>query len=103
MQIQLINKSGWDGICLKDGSNSVPALGLAKEHILGFDYKISIEMIQSCLGTYGKVQLELLDDVFEDSEDSKETNALGVYAGIVKMNSDIPQLLPMDGRRVETN
>ena len=69
--------------------------------IEGCDYKISEEMILSWLGTYGEVQSELVEDVFEDSDDSEGTNATGIYSVRVKLNCDIPQLLPMDGRRVK--
>ena len=39
--------------------------------------------------------------MFEDGEDSEGENATGIYSVKVKLNYNIPQLLPMDGRRVK--
>ena len=39
--------------------------------IEGCDYKISEEMLLSWLAEYGEVQSELVEDVFDDSEDSE--------------------------------
>lgn len=69
--------------------------------IEGCDYKISEDMILSWLASYGEIKSELVEDVFEDSEDSEGTNATGVYSVKIKLMNDIPQLLPMDGRRVK--
>ena len=69
--------------------------------IEGCDYKISEDMILSWLTPYGDIKSELVEDVFEDSEDSEGTNATGVYSVKMRLTSDIPQLLPMDGRRVK--
>ena len=67
----------------------------------GCDYRIEAEMILKWLGKYGEVKSDLVEDVFEDGEDSEGENATGIYSVKVKMNHNIPQLLPMDGRRVK--
>ena len=69
--------------------------------IEGCDYKISEEMLLSWLAEYGEVQSELVEDVFEDSEDSEGENATGTYSIQIKLNSLIPNFLPFDGRRVK--
>ena len=69
--------------------------------IEGCDYKITEDMILSWLAAYGTIQSELVEDVFEDSEDSEGTNATGIYSVKIKLANDIPQLLPMDGRRIK--
>ena len=67
----------------------------------GCDYRVEAEMILKWLGKYGEVKSELVEDVFEDGEDSEGENATGIYSVKVKLNQSIPQLLPMDGRRVK--
>ena len=69
--------------------------------IEGCDYRVSKEMILSWLGLYGEVLSDVVEDVFEDSEDSEGTNATGIYSVKMKLSDDIPQLLPMDGRRIK--
>ena len=69
--------------------------------IEGCDYRVPIETIMKWLENYGEVVSELVEDVFEDDEDSEGTNATGIYAVKMKLTSDIPQLLPMDGRRIK--
>ena len=58
-------------------------------------------MILSWLSLYGEVLSDVVEDVFEDSEDSEGTNATGIYSVKMKLTTDIPQLLPMDGRRIK--
>ena len=67
----------------------------------GCDYRVSKDMILEWLGMYGEVLTDLVEDVFEDSEDSEGANATGIYSAKMKLRSNIPQLLPMDGRRVK--
>ena len=67
----------------------------------GCDYRIGESTITDFLGNYGEVVSELVEDVFEDEEDSEGANATGIYSVKVKMNSSIPQLVPLDGRRVK--
>ena len=69
--------------------------------IEGCDYRVSEEMILSWLGLYGEVLSDLVEDVFEDSEDSEGTNATGIYSVKMRFTNDIPQILPMDGRRIK--
>ena len=69
--------------------------------IEGCDYRVSKEMILSWLSFYGEVLSDLVEDVFEDSEDSEGTNATGIYSVKMKLTDSIPQLLPMDGRRIK--
>jgi len=69
--------------------------------IEGCDYRVSKDMILSWLSLYGEVLSDVVEDVFEDSEDSEGTNATGIYSVKMKLNDNIPQLLPMDGRRIK--
>ena len=67
----------------------------------GCDYRVEPEMILKWLGKFGEVKSDLVEDVFEDGEDSEGENATGIYSVKVKLNHNIPQLLPMDGKRVK--
>ena len=69
--------------------------------IEGCDYRVSKEMILEWLGQYGELLTDLVEDVFEDSEDSEGTNTTGIYSVKMKLNYNIPQLLPVDGRRIK--
>ncbi len=69
--------------------------------IEGCDYRVSGETILEWLGHYGEILSDLVEDVFEDSEDSEGDNATGIYSVKMKLYSNIPQLLPVDGRRIK--
>jgi hypothetical protein len=69
--------------------------------IEGCNYRIQKDMIMEWLGFYGEIQTDLVEDVFEDSEDSEGENTTGVYSVKMKLHSNIPQFLPIDGRRIK--
>ncbi len=69
--------------------------------IEGCDYRVSGDVILEWLGHYGEVLSELVEDVFEDSEDSEGDNATGIYSVRMRLSRNIPQLLPVDGRRIK--
>jgi hypothetical protein len=69
--------------------------------IEGCDYRGSCEMILEWLGMYGEVLSELVEDVFEDDKDSEGDNTTGIYSVKMRLNCNIPQLLPMDSRRIK--
>ena len=53
------------------------------------------------LSLYGEILTDLVEDVFEDSEDSEGENTTGIYSVKMKLHSNIPQFLPIDGRRIK--
>ena len=69
--------------------------------IEGCDYRVPENMILAWLRQYGEVLSELVEDVFEDNEDYEGTNATGIYSVKMKLFHNIPQLLPMAGRRIK--
>jgi hypothetical protein len=69
--------------------------------IEGCNYRVPIDIIMRWLENYGEIVSEIVEDVFEDEEDSEGTNATGIYAVKMKLTNSIPQLLPMDGRRIK--
>ena len=69
--------------------------------IEGCDYRVPEELILAWLRQYGEILSDLVEDVFEDNEDSEGTNATGIYSVKMKLFHNIPQLLPMAGRRIK--
>jgi hypothetical protein len=65
--------------------------------IEGCDYRVSDEMILEWLGMYGEVFSELVEDVFEGDEDSEGDHTTGIYSVKMRLNCNIPQLLPKSG------
>ena len=49
----------------------------------------------------GEVQSELVEDVLDDSEYLEGKNATGTYSLKMKLNTPIPNFLPIDGRRIK--
>ena len=58
-------------------------------------------MLLSWLAEYGEVQSELVEDAFDDSEDLEGKNSTGTYSIKMKLNTPIPNFLPIDGRRIK--
>ena len=73
--------------------------------IEGCDYKIPEEVILEFLSHYGEVQSEVMEDLFDDGgildSETHGTNRSGIYSVKIKLVKDIPQLLPILGRRVK--
>ena len=67
----------------------------------GCDYRVSKDMILEWLEMYGEVLTDLVEDVFEDDEDSEGDNSTGIYSVKMKLKRNIPQFLPIDGRRIK--
>ena len=92
------------GVRTVAGNETIPGHGEDWTRVVkveGCDYRVSKEMIVTWLSLYGEVMSDVVEDVFEDSEDSEGENATGIYSVKMKLASDIPQLLPMDGRRIK--
>ena len=69
--------------------------------IEGCDYKVKPEVILGALSHYGEILTDMVEDTFEDEEDSEGTNATGIYSIKMRLEKHIPQLLPLDGRRIK--
>ncbi len=57
-----------------------------------------METIVKWLNLYGEVKSDLFENVFEDGEDLEGQNAFRIYSVKVKLNHNIPQLIPLDKR-----
>jgi hypothetical protein len=69
--------------------------------IEGCEYRVSEDEILAWLSLYGEVKSELREDCFRDENQSTGHNRTGNYSILVKLEREIPQLLPMQGRRIK--
>jgi hypothetical protein len=67
----------------------------------GCDYQISNSEIIAWLSHYGEVLSPVVEDCFEDSDVEEGINATGIYSVKMKLKREIPQLLPMCGKRIK--
>ena len=73
--------------------------------IEGTDYQVSPNQMLAWLSLYGDVLSPIIEDCFEDPEDEGEdgedgVNATGTFSVKMRLKKEIPQLLPMIGKRV---
>ena len=69
--------------------------------IEGCDYQVPEEQILTWLSHYGEFVSGLEEDQFKDNEVTGGNNRTGNYSVIMKLEHKIPQLIPMNGRRVK--
>jgi hypothetical protein len=69
--------------------------------IEGCEYRIPEEEILAWLGLYGEVTSKLEEDCFRDTSVTTGNNRSGNYSVMMKLDQNIPQLLPMCGRRIK--
>ena len=69
--------------------------------ITGCEYKITEERLKEALSYWGKVTTEIKEELFTDPHDSEGTNRTGIYSLRMIIDSEIPELLPIDGLRIK--
>ena len=69
--------------------------------IEGCDYQVPEDQIIMWLSHYGEVKSELEEDLFKDTNETGGNNRTGNYSIMMLLEHKIPQLLPMNGRRVK--
>ena len=69
--------------------------------IVGCDFMVPKEQITTWLSLYGEFVSELEEDVFRDDQQTKGNNRTGNYSIVMKLEHKMPQLIPMNGRRVK--
>ena len=70
--------------------------------IEGCEYRVPEPEIMAWIELYREPQSELVEDIYLSKENEEEgLDRTGVYSIKVKLHREIPQLLPMDGRRVK--
>jgi hypothetical protein len=69
--------------------------------IEGCDYQVPEEQIITWLSHYGEIKSDLEEDHFRDDNKTGGNNRTGNYSIMMVLEHKIPQLLPMNGRRVK--
>ena len=69
--------------------------------IEGCEYRITEEEILAWLSLYGEVTSDLKEDCFRDANQKTGNNRTGNYSITMRLEKNIPQLLPMCGRRIK--
>ena len=69
--------------------------------IEGCDYMVPEEQIMTWLAHYGEFCSELEEDLFKDDQETGGNNRTGNYSVVMRLEHKIPQLIPMNGRRVK--
>ena len=67
--------------------------------IEGCDYRVPKEVLVEFLAHYGQVLSDVREEVFNDGLDG--TNRTGIYSVMVKLHKELPQLVPLYGKRVK--
>ena len=57
--------------------------------------------IVSILDQCGEILSLLVEDMFDDEEDSEGTNATGIFSVKMRLGRHIPQFIPVDSRRIK--
>ena len=73
--------------------------------IEGTDYQVTTDQMLAWLGLYGDILSPIIEDCFEDPDDEGEdgedgVNATGTFSVKMRLKKEIPQLIPMLGKRV---
>jgi hypothetical protein len=76
--------------------------GLRYVKVEGCEYRVEKEQIIAWLSSFGEIKSELTEDVYEGSDDSENDMPLGngIYSVRMKIEKDMPQFMPMQGKRV---
>ena len=77
--------------------------GLRWVKVEGCEYRLEQEQIKVWLSFFGEVRSEIVEDTFDDDSDNSDGYPAignGIYSVQMKIASDIPQLVPMHGKRI---
>jgi hypothetical protein len=76
--------------------------GLRYVKVEGCECRVKKEQIIAWLSSFGEIKSELTEDVYEESDDSENDMPLGngIYSVRMKIERDMPQFIPMHGKRV---
>ena len=94
-------------------SNTTPSLsqseiddGVRTIKIDGCDYRIPEETLVEFLSFFGTIVSEIMEDTFDDgivTQNSGGNNRTGIYSVTIRLGRDIPQILPIMGRRIKVH
>ena len=94
------------GIRMKQTSTTnlttpAPDDGKTMVKIEGCDYRIEEDLMVAWLSLYGKIESHIVEDEFVDQKETGGNNRTGSYSVLMTLDTEIPQLLPIDGRRIK--
>jgi hypothetical protein len=78
--------------------------GVRTVKIDGCDYRVPEESLVEFLSFYGTIISDIMEDTFDDgivTMSSGLNNRTGVYSVTIRLRRDIPQFLPIMGRRIK--
>ena len=72
--------------------------------MMGQCYLILKDSLIAFLGHYGELLTDIIEEHFDDKgtgdPETEGTNQTGTYIAKVRLERDIPELVPIDGRRI---
>ena len=81
--------------------------GTREVRIFGCEYRVPKQSLIDFLGHYGELLTKIVEELFEDrtvdEPETEETNKTGTYVAKIRLHRDIPELIPVAGRRVRVN
>jgi hypothetical protein len=86
-----------------NGNQNYQDKGLRWVKIEGCEYRLEEKQIVAWLSHFGEVKSEILEDTHEGSDNSSEDLppvGNGIYSVQMKLERDMPQLIPMHGKRI---
>ena len=82
--------------------------GTREMKIFGCEYRVAKQDLIDALSHYGELLTDIVEELFEDGMDTVDaangseegTNRTGTYVLKIRLHSDVPELLPISGRRI---
>ena len=78
--------------------------GTREVKIFGCEYRVQKQALVDFQGHYGDLVSNIVEELFDDGSDgdpvTEGTNHTGTYVFKVKLNRDIPELVPISGKRI---
>ena len=81
--------------------------GTREIKIYNCEYRVQKQTLVDFLGHYGVLVSDIVEELFEDGgtgeTEAEGTNRTGTYVAKVQLRVDIPELVPIEGRRIRIN
>ena len=69
--------------------------------VTGCEYKVSEEKLRAALTHWGTITSEIREELFVDPHDKEGTNRTGIYSLKMILDSEMPEIIPLEGLRVK--
>ena len=88
----------------RSGSEHTFDDGTREVRIFGCEYRVTKQSLEVLLNHYGELLTDIVEELFDDGglgePENQGTNRTGTYVAKVRLHTEIPELVPVDGRRV---